>query len=346
MRRRNGFTLPELLVAVALILFIMVILAEIFTVGQACIQTLKAVADAEARMRTPAIALRNDLGWPHFEGNRRLSDPAFWQTGPPVQGFFVIRQGSAPAPPTVPIPPYVLEGHDGDNIFSYRATDHVLHFTIRRRGNKPDSFVSTSSLPSGSTLPTAQTSFDATLSQTDARCQEGNTFTSQWAEVAYFLQANNTNAGSNPLYNLYRCQYVVVPDNTQVSYVSPISGSYPDMSRNPTNSLFNSPGDLTTQANRALNLNAYTFPLSASTPLPNAANLVVNDVISFQVQIMRGKNNAFPGDTDFVDVPGNMLFDSSTQPSPSYIISAIRITLRTWDAKTQQARQITIVQDL
>ena len=287
--------------------------------GQACIQTLKAVADAEARMRTPAIALRNDLGWPHFEGNRRLSDPAFWQTGPPVQGFFVIRQGSTGT----------YEGHDGDNIPSYRATDHVLHFSIRRRGNKPESFVSTSSLPDG-TLSAAQTSFDATLSQTDARCQEGNTFTSQWAEVAYFLQANNTNAGSNPLYNLYRCQYVVVPDNTQVSYVSPISGSYPDMSCRPGTTFFNSPGDLTTQANRAFN---------PASPTTTAANLVVNDVISFQVQIMRGT------DTDFVDVPGNT-FDSSSSPNPPYTINAIRITLRIWDAKTQQARQITIVQDL
>lgn len=82
-------------------------------------------------------------------------------------------------------------------------------------------------------------------------------------------------------------------------------------------------------------------------PRLQAASVLLNDVISFQVQILR------PGDTDFVDVPpidpaapATFVYDSSGMPNPPYTILAVRITLRIWDNNTQQARQITLIQDI
>jgi hypothetical protein len=52
--------------------------------------------------------------------------------------------------------------------------------------------------------------------------------------------------------------------------------------------------------------------------------------------------------SDFSDVD-NGFFDTSWDPSglaPAYNIIALEITIRVWDLKTQQARQITIVQDM
>src|SRR5262245_61577955 len=51
MRRRSGFTIVELLVAMALILFIMAILSEAFVAGLKSVRDLKAVADMAERLR-------------------------------------------------------------------------------------------------------------------------------------------------------------------------------------------------------------------------------------------------------------------------------------------------------
>jgi prepilin-type N-terminal cleavage/methylation domain-containing protein len=61
MRCRRGFTLIEMLVSVALVLFIMVILSEAFGKGLESFRSLKALGDLEARLRTTAAMLRRDL---------------------------------------------------------------------------------------------------------------------------------------------------------------------------------------------------------------------------------------------------------------------------------------------
>ena len=94
MRRRQGFTITELLVAMALIVFIMYILAEAFSAGSGAFRNLKAVGDMNERLRTTTTVLRRYLSADHFEGRKRLSDSNFWQSGPPNQGFFRIWQGS------------------------------------------------------------------------------------------------------------------------------------------------------------------------------------------------------------------------------------------------------------
>src|SRR5262245_8636660 len=91
-RRRPGFTLVELLVSFALILFIMVILSEAFGAAAKTFRDLKAIGDMNAKLRIVSNMLRRDLAADHFEGRKRLSDPNFWSNGPPTEGYFRIYQ--------------------------------------------------------------------------------------------------------------------------------------------------------------------------------------------------------------------------------------------------------------
>src|SRR2546430_16733350 len=93
MRRRSGFTIVELMVAMALIMFIMAILSEAFVAGLKSFRDLKATADQAERLRAVSTILRHELGSDHFDGRRRLSSPDFWSNGPPKEGFFRVYQG-------------------------------------------------------------------------------------------------------------------------------------------------------------------------------------------------------------------------------------------------------------
>src|SRR5579872_697483 len=96
MRRRSGFTIVELLVAMALIMFIMAILSEAFVAALKSFRDLKASADLAERLRSVSTLLRRELAADHFDGHRRMSQPDFWLNGPPPEGFFRVYQGSAP----------------------------------------------------------------------------------------------------------------------------------------------------------------------------------------------------------------------------------------------------------
>src|SRR5580765_3805274 len=91
--KRHAFTLVEMLVATALVMFIMLILSEAFVAGLEAFRTLKGIGDMEERLRAAALILRTDLQADHFESGVRLSDAAFWRQGNPRQGFLNITQG-------------------------------------------------------------------------------------------------------------------------------------------------------------------------------------------------------------------------------------------------------------
>jgi hypothetical protein len=105
--RRAAFTLVEMLVATALIMFIMLILSEAFVAGLNAFRTLKGIGDAEERIRIAVTPLREDLRGDHFDGRRRLSDPMFWNQGSPREGFVNVTQGFFPtsSPTAVPAAP-------------------------------------------------------------------------------------------------------------------------------------------------------------------------------------------------------------------------------------------------
>src|SRR2546421_11683843 len=92
---RRGFTLIEMLVAIALTIFIMFILAHAFSTGLETFRQLKGLGDMQAFIRMASLRLEVDLRASHFEDARRLSDPNFASVDPstgllvlPREGFF------------------------------------------------------------------------------------------------------------------------------------------------------------------------------------------------------------------------------------------------------------------
>jgi type II secretory pathway pseudopilin PulG len=358
MRRRPGFTIVELLVSMALIVFILLILAEAFQAGTASFRQLKAIGDMQERLRSATMVLRRDLSADHFEGRRRLSDSAdVWNfQGKPREGFFRLVGATAGQD----------EGADADSIPSRRRTNPVLHFTVKLRGNQRSDFLSID-VPASSRLVTTPTDF---FSQpTDGRYQStpATTYNTQWAEVAYFLRplqdaaGNPVRAGTTPLYALYRTQLLVVPDSRALTNLGrPASEvtQYPDVSCQADGSQlrFNNPNTLVSATDPATGRPRRAFnpanPTQRGTPV-----LVLTDVISFDVQASRELlvpttppfGPATPGTgttslviTDFQDAT----FDTGDGNGRGDPVVALQITLRVWDLKTQQTRQITIIQDM
>ncbi len=229
MKRRHGFTLVELLVAMALIIFLMAIISHAFVAALTTFRNLKAQGDMAEKLRAVTQILQHDLAADHFDGSRKLSDPTFWNNGPPQQGFFRIWQGSNPPASLNDF----VEGVDFSGIGSYRSTDHYLAFTVKLRGNDMGDFMSASAAGSGlggSLLMSTIQSFGP--AETRYQATSGGAYNFQWAEVAWFLQPQinlvtlqpdttmpDPVAGSPavPLFTLYRRQRLLVPDNNLVS---------------------------------------------------------------------------------------------------------------------------------
>lgn len=247
MKRRHGFTLVELLVSMALIIFLMAIISHAFVAALGTFRNLKAQGDMAEKLRAVTQILQHDLAADHFDGGRKLSDPTFWNNGPPAQGFFRLWQGSQSIAPTAaaPLPNDAIEGYDIDGVGSYRSTDHSLAFTIKLRGNDMGDFMSASAAGSGAG-GSLQMSAIQSFGPQEARYQgsSGGAYNYQWAEVAWFLQPqvnlvtlttdttvtdpmsiNPTPALPKfpppstplPLFTLYRRQRLLVPDNNLVS---------------------------------------------------------------------------------------------------------------------------------
>lgn len=99
--KRHGFTITEMLVSMALIMFIMVILSEAFIAGLESFRQLKAIGDMETNLRTAATLLRRDLQATHFTGGTGAAGPLRLNNLLPTTsfsgGFFSVMV-SYPAP--------------------------------------------------------------------------------------------------------------------------------------------------------------------------------------------------------------------------------------------------------
>ena len=378
-RTRAAFSLVEMLVALALTMFIVLILTQAFVTSLEAFSGLKSIGTMQANLRTVASILQADLQADHFEGKRRLSDSDL-PPHRPGQGFVFIYQGSAPnlAPALTDPAPNVIEGWDNSvgapplplppqsswpspNFFSCRA-NHVLGMTVKPRGNRPEDVFSALVPPNSPLLSPSSNYFNqSTASLFQNQTGTNQLFNSQWAETYYFLvQTGSTDNLSSvshgqsgtPLHALYRAQLLLVPNpvnannnNQETSYIN-----YPNLSGNINGGklVFNAPEDVANPNKRSLLMTSnYSYPVRAgemvSPPLPpSGATLLQSNVVSFQVQVFK------PGDTEFQD-PGYVGdpyprdFDTATA---SYNVVAIKITIRIYDPDTKQSRQISIVQDM
>ncbi len=207
---RTAFTLVEMLVSMALILFIMVILSTAFTTGLQVFRQLKGLGDMEEHLRAASQILRRDLSAYHFENTRKRRDPTFWSPdGPPQQGFFRIWHGPSGT---------TGEGLDGDSLPSFRSTGDMLHFTSKLSGQGIGDFAT-------SNVPTALTT--QITGSGDSRYQQSGQFRGRWFEVVYFLAPNGLAAGGTgvPLFTLYRRQLGILdtPGNINPTLASQLT---------------------------------------------------------------------------------------------------------------------------
>ena len=105
MNQRKGFTLVELLVAMALIVFIMTILSQAFVIAVTSLARAKGVCDMAERLRSASAVIRRDLAANHLNGTNQggQSGPLALNIAgslqPPttiLQGFFRVSQPTQP----------------------------------------------------------------------------------------------------------------------------------------------------------------------------------------------------------------------------------------------------------
>jgi prepilin-type N-terminal cleavage/methylation domain-containing protein len=247
---RHGFTLVELLVAMALILFIMSIVSVAFVDSTESFRIFRARAELSEKLRFITQTLRADLRANHFENGRRLSDSTFWEDQPPWAGYFRLEQ-TLPGTPTSTI--------DGDSILTAGPSErHVMMFTSFLSGQDYRGFHSISMTDPTSELTNFNQFKNWLRSNTptglnapdDSRLEIASTFNSPNAEIAWFLgdPASGsvsvtpyefaTNGTSNKLvapdidpnlavYKLYRRVWPLLPTEITSATTSPPSlGSF------------------------------------------------------------------------------------------------------------------------
>jgi hypothetical protein len=275
LRRRTAFTLVEMLVASAIIIFMMYIIASAFEKGLTSFSVMKTQGDMQDKLRAAATTIRMDLTAQHFGDGSALSDQRLndqtWQ--PQDKGYVRISQPGTPG---------TVEGVDPDNPSApyYRlpaptaqnpnpAQNTYMQFTVNLTNGHPsvrdargrrDQFFMTDTSP------------DRTLNQfsaPDYNALNGSTaFTSYWAEVTYFVKPQNpaktTDATSGvPLYNFYRRQVLLVdsPTNNAVPAYQPANGNYlKDVSIGGNPPTFNRPTDVTEPLRRWGSTNIFGQP--------------------------------------------------------------------------------------
>jgi type II secretory pathway pseudopilin PulG len=403
--RRRAFTIVELLVATALIVFIMAILSEAFATGLATFRQLKAIGDMQKRLRTAATFLRRDLQANHFVSTTvprgpRLSDCDLRTQPPPDQGYFRIWQDQSGT---------TFEGNEsvaGSVVPSYRSTKHVLQFTCQLTGPERENYHS-APVPPG--LPAAPaTPLDA---QGPLAYQSPGTMVTPWYEVSYFLKQSGDSAGTTTLYTLYLREQVISTNNSGLLFPlnpppPPLTSPYDvlSVSMDPGYHI-NIPADVT-QPYRRFGMQALQSPPVAGdpnlagVPTANVASPWLNPPWSIADEVTQGTNDSRAGDdillTDvisfdikvvqqgwpsvtglvFTDLPpptdpmcknstfqtqNVSVFDTwsaqgqyttwqtggqATSLPLAMRILAIKITLRVWDARTEQSREVTVVQDM
>src|SRR5262245_58846478 len=317
-KRRQAFTLIEVLVAMALTMFIMVILTQAFVAGLDTFSGLKAIGDMQEDMRTAATLLKADLSADHFEGKRRPSDRN-------LNSQILLNGNPAPNPDYEPIAngfvrivqakPPTVEGYDKYGLPSlfagntYNQTPppptsqidgdkHSLFFTIKERGNQRERFF-TAPIPNNSLLALNPSSLLRNLGM-ESNAAMNPTYTSvyasPWAEVAWFMLpqgdtiqpkfVSSPQLGA-PLYSLYRAQFVVPADTANLPPAPTLTSGFATAAAQPGIACIDDPvSGNTIYYNPSDLANPLTRTFNPTNPT-RSASLVLKNVLNFEVAILQ-----------------------------------------------------------
>ncbi len=312
---KKAFTLVELMVSMAIIIFMLSIMSQAFVIATTCMSGLKGVGELLDKGRPVLAVLQKDLSAYHFDGYRRLSDESFWDNGPPRQGYFQIYEGGQIVttmsavvlwPSGAVVNPVggaaggletVIEGTTTDGVTYNRSGNHRLAFTSRLSGKNPEDFYVTGFeqynplsdynnlvgfFNSGATLKASKNSqrYDFTL----------GVLHSQWAEIAYFTKSNSRTANGTPLLDLYRQQRAILPSNSEANALALNATNLIQYENFSCKSVPNNPGPQSSKIyfNSPSDLTMPNYRMVSGVPNTLYANsdLLMTDVISFDVRIL------------------------------------------------------------
>jgi len=219
-RPRGGFTLVELLVSVALTVFMLTLFATLFSAGNDAVRIARGSSEADRSVQSAITKLRRDLQFVYVGDNVSLGKAFSAPNQVPTAGYFTIEENMPASPPyylsdakeaakgdafikavqariTLPTP----VGYSGEAgpATAYRQgiderglpvevdVDDVLAFTVKLTGNSPEN-IFYGKVPIGSLL-------DNDLDPGSRFDQPDNgIFTSPFAEVVYFLRPSRSNS--------------------------------------------------------------------------------------------------------------------------------------------------------
>ncbi len=227
-KARPAFTIIELLVALALVLFIMSIISQVFVDSSEAFRSMRAKAELSEKLRFLTQTIRADLRSNHFEANRKLSDSDFWSDGPPQVGYFRLEQTNLPHQVTNLSGSETLFTFPDPRISPNQPQSQVLAFTSFLGGKDPRGYhsVSLANTPSLNFDIFKNWKFQF-LASGDTRYEESpDTYQSPDAEIAWFLGPTtdyqefllqdelpdlNGNPQSVKIYKLYRRSWLMLP---------------------------------------------------------------------------------------------------------------------------------------
>lgn len=242
-RRRAGLTLIEMLVVLALTLFIMTLFTTLFVQATGGMNNARGLSRLDQSLRTTLTLLRKDLHDVYIDGNGVTSPANVFAPGTtlaiPSAGYFSIEENS----------PAVRQGLDQWGIPVEVDVDDVLRFTAARDGTGPQELFYATVPLSNPPLDYERTldNFGAPLSRFD-RVDDGVT-TSRYAEVVYFLRPNGNQPSADQVrghqkgddadtdsatvitpglsqpqtYTLYRKQILVLPEEVATQLDNTVS---------------------------------------------------------------------------------------------------------------------------
>lgn len=302
-RTRKGFTLVELLVAAALTMLIMTILASTFQTAMDSLSHLRSAGELQDRLRSSTERLRQDLQAPHHDdeaiGSGKVSNLRLDlnPSGIPRSGFFQIVQTTASTEEN-------SSSAANPKDYSTGATTHGLMMTVKLPGKTRQSIFTAPRVGTVAGVQGLDDKNDNLIQNTPS------TYASKWAIVSWFLSdsGEKTNGPSpQTLFSLRRRVKLLaeVPD----SFIDPASADavHYFFDNRPTIQLFNTTtstydpaianpnyGRVFTPKDRVVWDAALasdtsvtpqpTRPTDMFTPLADGSDIVMSNVLSFEVK--------------------------------------------------------------